>query len=152
MSDTNIPLPSPTQVRLHNPDRASIIFRCSPEYAAKIRHLAALNRRTVAGYLLSILDRSLSLDEKYHDGYTPLMIAQGRDLRAPLGIRTAIHLRCSTEEANRIRRASARRQMSISRFIVFSLERSWRATEGAPAPKLRQPIALTSAFILICFS
>ena len=110
-------------------ERASIIFRCSPEQAAKVRHLAATNRRTVAGYLLSVLDRNLTLEERYHEGYTPYMAAQSREFRAPFGPRTAIHLRCSSEEANRIRRAATRRQMSISRFIIFSLERSWRAVD-----------------------
>jgi hypothetical protein len=112
--------------------RTSILLRCSPEAAARIRYHAAREHRTVAGYLLFILERNLDIEEKYHDGYTPFMVAQVRDEQnGEKEERTAIHLRCSVEQANRIRRAAARRQLSISKFIVFALERSWRAFERA---------------------
>jgi uncharacterized protein (DUF1778 family) len=111
--------------------RASIILRCSPEHAVRIRHHAALDHRTVAGYLLFMLQRNLAIEERYFDVYTPLMVAHIREDRISRGPTTAMHLRCSVEEANRIRRAAARRQMSISKFIVFALERSWRAIERA---------------------
>jgi uncharacterized protein (DUF1778 family) len=109
-----------------NSSRASIIVRCSFEQAAKIRHFAAVGRRTVAGYMLSILERNLTIDETFH-AYTQAMIAH-RQIGG-LGQRTAIHLRCSSEEADRIRRAAAAGKMSLSLFVVFVLERSWRAKE-----------------------
>jgi uncharacterized protein (DUF1778 family) len=114
--------------------RTSLLLRCSPEHAARIRHNAALEHRSVAGYLLFILERNLTIEEKYHDGYTPLMVRQAKESRAVKEDRTAIHLRCTVEQANRIRRAAARRQLSISKFIVFALQRSWRAFERVRRP------------------
>jgi uncharacterized protein (DUF1778 family) len=111
--------------------RTSLLLRCSPEDAARIRNQAAQEHRSVAGYLLFVLERNLAIEEKYHDGYTPLMVVHVQDERSVREERTAIHLRCSVEQADRIRRAAARRQLSISKFIVFALRRSWRAFERA---------------------
>jgi uncharacterized protein (DUF1778 family) len=111
--------------------RTSLILRCSPENAAKVRHHAAIEHRSVAGYLLSVLERIVAIEEKYH-GYRSTMVAQFKGQRShEKEDRTAIHLRCGVEQADRIRRAAARRQLSISKFIVFSLERSWQASERA---------------------
>jgi uncharacterized protein (DUF1778 family) len=121
--------------------RTSLLLRCSPEHAAKVRHHAALEHRSVAGYLLFILERNLEIDEKYHDGYTPLMVTQARAERnGEKEERTGIHLRCSVEQANRIRKAAARRQLSISKFIVFALQRSWRALERAQRERPHRPL------------
>ena len=109
-----------------NATRASIIVRCFPEQAAKIRYCAGSERRTVAAYMLSVLERNITIDEKFH-GYKPAM--EARRKISSLEKRTAIHLRCSSEEANRIRGAAAAINMSLSRFVVFVLERSWRTKE-----------------------
>jgi hypothetical protein len=55
-----------------------------------------------------------------------------RQARAILGLqckdfRTAVHLRCTVEQAARIREYAARRQLSISDFVAFSRQRLWRA-------------------------
>jgi hypothetical protein len=39
-------------------------------------------------------------------------------------------LRCSLEEASRIRTAAERRQTSISGFVRRAVKRSWEVTEG----------------------
>jgi uncharacterized protein (DUF1778 family) len=113
--------------------RTSLLLRCSPEEAAKVRHHAALEHRSVAGYLLFVLERNLAIEEKYSDAYTPLMVQQSQE-ETTREDRTAIHLRCSVEQANRIRKAAARRQLSISKFIVFALQRSWRAFDRVRRP------------------
>jgi uncharacterized protein (DUF1778 family) len=119
--------------------RTSLLLRCSPEEAAKVRHHAALEHRSVAGYLLFVLERNLAIEEKYSDAYTPLMIQQSQEEPTGREDRTAIHLRCSVEQANRIRKAAARRQLSISKFIVFALQRSWRAFERVQRDRPHRP-------------
>lgn len=49
------------------------------------------------------------------------------ELIRPAKPRAEIILRCSVEEADRICAAAARRQTSISKFVVCSLRRHWKA-------------------------
>jgi hypothetical protein len=114
------------------PKRTSLLIRCSPEDAAAIRERAFEDHRTVAGYLLHVLARSLWIEEKFTAGLNPSQV------RLPVldesllghGKRTAIHLRCSVEEANAIRLGAKRRRLSISAFVVFALRRFWNARKS----------------------
>jgi hypothetical protein len=46
-----------------------------------------------------------------------------------LGPRSSILLRCSVEEAKRIRLAAAKKRMKISSFVLEQLRRAWRIRE-----------------------
>jgi hypothetical protein len=108
--------------------RTSLLFRCSSEDAEKIRTESSAQRRSVSGYLLSVLDQSIWIENKYPANF--LHVRQAPIL-ASSESRTAIHLRCTAEEAHHIREAAKRRLRSISGFVVFSLHRHWRAAEHA---------------------
>jgi uncharacterized protein (DUF1778 family) len=109
--------------------RTSLILRCSQEHADKIRQHAAAEHRHVAGYILRLLEGNLRIEETYDDRFTLAMVRETLEERTRAANQTAIHVRCTTEQAARIRKAAARRELSISKFIVFAIERSWRAAE-----------------------
>jgi hypothetical protein len=104
------------------------------------RHLAAVEHRNVNQYMLNLLERNLAIEEKHASEFGDWFSRLARDLNAN-GVqiktkttRTAIHFRCSIQEADRIRQAAARRKMSISNFAVFALHRSWRASDRVRIP------------------
>lgn len=128
-----------------NPPRTSLLIRCSSREAAALRAQAADERRTIAGCLLNILDRSLWIEERYSRGITKsFMEKQSRSFRLAYrsSNRTSMLLRCSVPEADRIRGAAWKRDMSISEFVVFSLWRHWQAVRkihpGAPPGDLEK--------------
>ena len=118
--------------------RTALLLRCGVEEARTIRYEADHERRTVSGYILNILERSLQIEDSlFHK--MPRLEALNRALsRTPhytLGPRTAILIRCSNQEAERIRFAAKRRQLSISGFIIHALRRTWRVRDaGAYTP------------------
>lgn len=111
--------------------RTSLIIRCRREDAQTIYREAAAQRRNVSGYLLHVMERSLWVEKISLLGLTQI---PGATIFENLGARTAIHLRCTAEEANRIREAAKRRLLSISKFVVFSLHRQWRAVDRVRNP------------------
>ena len=121
-----------------NDGRTALLIRCSQDEAAAVRAQAVAERRTISGCLLSILERSLWIEEKYARGLTASFLEnQARDLRLSrqAANRTAILLRCAVKEATRIRTVAHSRGMSISEFVVFSLWRHWKAVNRMhPAP------------------
>jgi hypothetical protein len=114
--------------------RTSLTIRCSHYEAAALHHQATEENRTVSACLLRILERSLIIEEKYPGELTSLI--QTEALVPPVKPRTKILLRCSVEQADRIRRAAARRRVSISKFVVFALRRHWKAKAAALAPRV----------------
>jgi hypothetical protein len=122
--------------------RTALLIRCSLEEAGALRAQARSEHRTISGCVLNIMERSLWIEQQYRHGITPSFnerIAREFRLRRPKTERTSLLLRCSAEEAGRIRIAARNRQMSISDFIVFSVRRQWDAAEklrrsGAVAP------------------
>src|SRR5215467_542779 len=110
--------------------RTSMLIRLSYEDAVRIRKEASSEHRSLSGYLLNVLERSFFIEQKLAHGASAPMLS--RQARETLGqqckkLNTAVHLRCTVEEAVRIREYAARRQLSISDFVVFSLRRLWRA-------------------------
>jgi len=110
--------------------RTSLLIRLSHEDAARIHKEASSEHRSLSGYLLNVLERSIFIEQKLAHGASAPMLS--RQARAILGLqskklRTAVHLRCTVEQAARIREYAARRELSISDFVVFSLLRLWRA-------------------------
>ena len=111
--------------------RTSLLIRCSPQDAQTIHAEALAQHRSVSGYLLNVLERSIWIDNKSVIGLPSAIIPPAPPAppeARPKG-RTAIHLRCTVEQANGIRGAAKRRLSSISSFVVFSLRRQWRAAE-----------------------
>jgi len=110
--------------------RTSLLIRLSHNDAARVRKEASSEHRSLSGYLLHVLERSFSIEQKLTLGAsTPMLSLQAR---ATLGeqvkaLHTAVHLRCTVDEAARIRKYAAGRQLSISDFVVFSLRRLWKA-------------------------
>ncbi|HXU47820.1 MAG TPA: hypothetical protein VN727_02140 [Candidatus Binatia bacterium] len=106
--------------------RTSLLIRCSPQDAQTIHAEALAQHRSVSGYLLNVLERSIWIEERSQVGLSYTIKIAPPD--ASEG-RTAIHLRCTVEQADGIRKAAKRRLSSISSFVVFSLRRQWRAAE-----------------------
>lgn len=108
--------------------RTSLLIHRSRQDAQTIHAEALAQHRSVSGYLLNVVERSIWIEERSQVGppyaikIAPPDTSEGR---------TAIHLRCTVEQANGIRGAAKRRLSSISRFVVFSLHRQWRAVERA---------------------
>lgn len=110
--------------------RTALIISCSQEQAATIHQRAELERRTLSGYVLRILMRWLDLEERLvgiqQDTGHPL--SAYRPVRFP-GPRTTMLLRCSKEEAERIRAGAKRRGTTISWFVLHSLALCWSAED-----------------------
>lgn len=106
--------------------RTSLLIRCSRQDAQTVHAEASAQHRSVSGYLLYVLERSIWVDEKALRG---LPYAIQITVPPPAEGRIAIHLRCTAEEAGRIRASAKRRLASISNFVVFSLHRHWKSVE-----------------------
>lgn len=107
-------------------NRTALFICCSALEAKTIRQLAQAERRTMSSYVLYILFRVLPFEERI------FMVQNYRRPRSRLiGPRTAVLVRCSIAEANRIRAAAARSGTTISTFVVTHLRRWWRA-QGIP--------------------
>ncbi|HEX5423249.1 MAG TPA: hypothetical protein VFW94_06850 [Candidatus Acidoferrales bacterium] len=121
-----------------NSCRTALLIRCSREEAATVRAQAHAERRTISGCILNILERSLWMEEQYSRGMTRSFLEnQAREFRLMHRIydRTTMLLRCSVQEAERIRAKAYNRHMSISEFVGFSLWRHWEATNKIRRPK-----------------
>jgi hypothetical protein len=108
--------------------------------AARIHQEAQLDRRTISGYILTILTRAIDFEERLFRSHTSLSALTSSEctVEKTSGPRTAILLRCTVEEAARIRAAAKQRHASISGFAVHCLRRSWMMQEqlAQQAPKL----------------
>ena len=106
--------------------RTALLICCSVEEAQKIHEEAENQHRTVAGCVLNIVLRAIGFEER-------LAAKQGRfqlsrvQASTPRGKRTAILVRCTADESNRIRIAANRRGSTISGFVLHCLNRHWRA-------------------------
>jgi uncharacterized protein (DUF1778 family) len=113
-----------------NPSRTALLIRCSKDEADRVRAQAAAEHRTISGCIVNILERSVRIDQDYARGITRKFLDnQAREFRLAHRVTepTSILLRCSTEEADRIRSVAWHRGMSISEFVAFSLWRHWDA-------------------------
>jgi len=111
--------------------RSSLLINCSLKEAKEIRKGAGFQRRTVSGYVLHIVMRSVKVTEEIASALetqpSSIMRSGMRgDLIRP---RTTLHVYCTADEAKGIRRAARRRQSSISGFVLACLHRHWIAEE-----------------------
>ena len=121
--------------------RTALLIRCKPEDAAQIHHYAAMERRPVSGYVLNVLDRILKVEDalwqklgRMHFQALNRMPPRSRARRGATTPKTTILIRCSREEARRIRTAAERRETTISAFVTASLQRFWDLAKGRPTP------------------
>lgn len=108
---------------------------CSEDELANIRRRAELEHRTVSGYVLNIVMRAVAFEELVFSRLpvgNPLAPKPAMRSAAP---RTTMLLRCSTDEALRIRAAVKRRNSTISGFVRHALTRSWNVADGIVVPE-----------------
>ena len=108
--------------------RTAFLLRCSNPAAETIREKARQSRRSISGYVLGVLDGSLHVEEILSGRTARLSDFAGASGRAPVresGAETAILVRCTDAEADRVRAAARRRDMSISAFVMHCLRRGW---------------------------
>jgi len=113
--------------------RTALLIRCSTEEATRIHNYAESERRSVAGHVLNIVLRATAMEERMAAQIPRLHELNRVTARTPFrpaGQRTAILVRCTAEEANRIRRVASRRQMTISGFVLHCMHRSWNIRLG----------------------
>jgi uncharacterized protein (DUF1778 family) len=115
-------------------ERTALLIRCSTEEAQRIRIEADKQRRTISGYVLQVTGRAVEVEERLLSRVNPYssinQVLSRKALLGP-GPRTAILVRCSIAEADRIREAARRRDLPINAFVLQALRRSW-ASELKP--------------------
>src|SRR5262245_57617303 len=99
--------------------RTAFLISCSEGEAARIRTRAQYDFRGISAYVLNIVLRAVERDEKLLGQFHKLSPLPTL-IRVP-GRRTAVLLRCSDEQASRIRIAARRRSTTISGFILNCL-------------------------------
>lgn len=111
--------------------RTALLIRCSKDEVAAARAEARHDRRKLSSYVLNVLMTSIEFEEALFLRYKRLA-----DLKLKMpsphvpGRRTAFLLRCSAEEAHRIRIAAKRRDATISGFVLYLLRRAWAIQHG----------------------
>ena len=125
-------------------DRDAILIRCLKEEAEQIRERAMRDRRYVSSYVLSIVMRFVEFEERL---FLKLLRFDelNRVARRPVriaGPKTTMMIRCSKEDAKRIRTTAQRRQMSVSAFIRQCLRRNWNLEEYRNAGSGARRVAL----------
>jgi hypothetical protein len=110
--------------------RAALLINCSERQAAKVRETAEEQRRTISGYVLNIVLRAVGIEEQF---FARVSRPGPLPFRRPPGRRTRLLVRCSEEEAKRIRHIAQRRQMTICGYVLYCLERSWNIGRATSA-------------------
>jgi len=120
--------------------RTSLLINCSEREALEVRKRAGLQRRTVSGYVVNIVLRSVEFSEVIVSALRTLPLFRLRQGRArALAPRTTLHIYCSTDEAKRIRGAARRAETTISSFVLHCLSRSWEAEDSLVKLQRRKP-------------
>src|SRR5579871_6092500 len=117
------------------PRRDALLIRCSVRNAEEVRDRAASEHRTISGYLLHILARRLNTDDRLAGNITANLQLARPEPATPVSHaqpRTALLLRCSVEEASRIRSAARRRRLTISEYVLYALHITWRFVPATP--------------------
>lgn len=130
-------------------DRTALLIYCSLEEFEKIHTIAELEHRTLSGYVLNILMRAVTFEETVHAGLNTARLVKhafAKPVFLSPGPKTTMLLRCSLDEAARIRAAARRRQTSISGYVRLALQRSWSITDGIAVPEqVAETLAATVA-------
>lgn len=111
--------------------RSALLINCSVGEAREMHERAGRERRTLSAHVVMIVMRGVKADERLADSLQTLIAApRGRDE----GARTTVLLRCSAEEARRIRLAARRRETTISSYVLQALHRWWELADKIPRP------------------
>jgi len=116
--------------------RTALLIRCTTEEAGRIRIEADKQRRTISAYVLQIMVRAVEVEDRLFtkmNRYSAMNQVLSRRALITPGPRTAILVRCNTEEADRIREAAHRRDIAINAFVLQGLRRAWSVQMTAPA-------------------
>jgi hypothetical protein len=122
--------------------RKAILLACSEEEASRIRERATEESRLIRAYVLRIVMRNVQIDEGFFAKYHRLGPLRGN--RPKPKPRTVVLIRCSEEESVRIRTAAARRDSTISGYILHCLRRSWHGRGALPALPADADLAQTN--------
>lgn len=106
-----------------------MLISCSKRELEIIHTQARTLRSTVSGYVLNIVMRAVAVDERLF-AQLGSVVPSTWPLRRP-GAKAVVHIRCSPQDAKRIKDAATRRRMTSSGFMVMALESSWRARQLA---------------------
>jgi uncharacterized protein (DUF1778 family) len=122
-------------------DRAALLINCSKDEAKAMHDWARVERRTLSGHVLSIVMHAVRIDETLGaqlNGrqFGPLVWPKPTRVAGP---RTTVLVRCSADESRRIRSAAARKDTSISGFVLQCLQRSWTARLNTRLPGVDLP-------------
>jgi uncharacterized protein (DUF1778 family) len=104
--------------------RAVLSLNCSTVEARRIRQQAQHDRRSISGYVLHVVMRTVGIEEA---SYAKARMIGPLKRAAVVRPRTKLLVRCTMEEAHRIRTAAARRKSTISAYMLHSLRNSWEA-------------------------
>jgi hypothetical protein len=111
-------------------ERAALLISCSQHDVQVIRERAEQQRRKISSYLLNILMNAVEFDEELLGGSACLAKLGGESPSPGLdGFRATVLLRCSEDDAQRIRAAAKRRDVSISGYVRYVLRRSWEIAD-----------------------
>ena len=113
--------------------RSALLIRCSASEATRIRSNAQTEDRTISGYVLHVLRKAWPIEERVREN---LELVRSLNLRTAeiaavrpaekAGSRTALLIRCTMEEAIRIRATARRKHMTLSGYVLDALARNWR--------------------------
>ena len=110
--------------------RAALLISSSMEEARLIRERARIQRRGISSYMLNIAMRAVQFEENLISRDPTLRrFLYDAAIRVP-GPRTAILLRCSKDESERIRRVAQIRGVTISGLVLYSIRRSWEIQQN----------------------
>jgi hypothetical protein len=129
-------------------ERTALLIRCSKDEAERIRIEADKQRRTISGYVLQIMGRSIDIEDRLLaklNPYTRINPVFSRKSLIGPGPRTAILVRCSTLEADRVREAARRRDTPINAYVLQALRRSWASELNPPSLNTGSPVPAQTA-------
>jgi hypothetical protein len=113
------------------------MISCSKEEARTIRGKAEFQRRTISGYVLKIVLKAIQLDERLYENYRRLAPLNFSLFGSKPRPRTVMLIRCSSQEAARIRSAAKRRDLTISGYVLYCLRASWQVADAFPGSAAR---------------
>jgi hypothetical protein len=109
--------------------RTSVIISCTAGDAAFTRERARSRRQTISGYILDVVMRLIDIDDRLFATYARLGPLTWRHPAPAPGPKTTLLIRCSEEEAKRIRLAAKRRDSTVSAFVLHALRVSWKSIQ-----------------------
>jgi hypothetical protein len=113
--------------------RTSLLVRCSVGEADRVRLEAKNGRRRISAHVLYIVMRAVDIEELSSRPKLDGPDGLPHPSSPPLGPRTALLVRCTIEEAGRIREAAQRANLSVNAFILRCLNMAWDI-DAVPLP------------------